>query len=79
MTYNPIAMRLLFVADGRSPTAQNWIRHFAHRAEPGDEVYLASTFACSVDFPLNGLEIVPVAFSALKKRLNAPALLRRGP
>jgi glycosyltransferase involved in cell wall biosynthesis len=62
-------MRLLFVADGRSPIAQNWIRHFAER---GDEVYLASTFACSVDFPLNGLEIVPVAFSAFKKATQRP-------
>ena len=53
-------MRLLFVADGRSPIAQNWIRYFVER---GDEVYLASTFACSVDFPLKGLEITPVAFS----------------
>ena len=69
MTYNPIAMRILFVADGRSPIAQNWIRHFAER---GDEVYLASTFACSLDFPLNGLEIVPVAFSAYKKATQRP-------
>jgi glycosyltransferase involved in cell wall biosynthesis len=69
MTYNRIAMRLLFVADGRSPIAQNWIRHFADR---GDEVYLASTFACAVDFPLNGLEIVPVAFSAYKKATQDP-------
>ena len=69
MTYNPIAMRLLFVADGRSPIAQNWIRHFV---EQGDDVYLASTFACSLDFPLNGLEIVPVAFSAYKKATQRP-------
>jgi len=69
MTYNPIAMRILFVADGRSPIAQNWIRHFV---EHGDEVYLASTFACSLDFPLNGLEIVPVAFSAYKKATQRP-------
>jgi glycosyltransferase involved in cell wall biosynthesis len=62
-------MRLLFVADGRSPIAQNWIRHFVER---GDEVYLASTFACSVDFPLHGLEIVPVAFSAYKKATQRP-------
>jgi glycosyltransferase involved in cell wall biosynthesis len=65
-------MRILYVADGRSPIAQNWIRHFAHRAERGEEVYLASTFACSVDFPLNGLEIVPVAFSAYKKATQQP-------
>jgi len=65
-------MRILYVADGRSPIAQNWIRHFALRAERGQEVYLASTFACSVDFPLNGLEIVPVAFSAYKKVTQRP-------
>ena len=58
------AMRILFVADGRSPIAQNWIRHFAERR---DEVYLASTFNCAVDFPLQGLEITPVAFSGTKK------------
>jgi glycosyltransferase involved in cell wall biosynthesis len=62
-------MRLLFVADGRSPIAQNWIHYFV---EHGDEVYLASTFACSVDFPLNGLEIVPVAFSGIKKAAQRP-------
>jgi len=72
MTYNLITMRLLFVADGRSPIAQNWIRHFAHRAEREYEVHLASTFACSLDFPLNGLEIIPVAFSALKKETQRP-------
>ena len=69
MTYNPTAMRILFVADGRSPIAQNWIRHFVER---GNEVYLASTFACFVDFPLNGLEVVPVAFSAFKKATQRP-------
>jgi len=62
-------MRNLFVADGRSPIAQNWIRYFAER---GDEVYLASTFACSLDFPLNGLEVIPVAFSSFKKETQAP-------
>ena len=53
-------MRLVFVADGRSPIAQNWIQYFVER---GDEVYLASPFPCSVSFPLAGLEITPVAFS----------------
>jgi glycosyltransferase involved in cell wall biosynthesis len=62
-------MRLLFIADGRSPIAQNWIRYFAER---GDEVYLASTFACSVDFPLKRLEITPVAFSRAKKQTQRP-------
>ncbi|HSL42571.1 MAG TPA: glycosyltransferase family 4 protein [Anaerolineales bacterium] len=62
-------MRILYVADGRSPIAQNWIRYFAER---GDEVYLASTFASSVDFPLHDLEIIPVAFSAFKKENQRP-------
>lgn len=62
-------MRLLFVADGRSPIAQNWIRYFAER---GYEVYLASTFDCSVDFPLAGFEFTPVAFSGTKKSSQRP-------
>jgi glycosyltransferase involved in cell wall biosynthesis len=57
-------MRILFVADGRSPIAQNWIRYFSDRAH---EIYLASTFNCSVDFPLKELEITPVAFSGTKR------------
>jgi glycosyltransferase involved in cell wall biosynthesis len=64
-------MRILFVADGRSPIAQNWIRHFVER---GDEVYLASTFACrnELDFPVKELEVVPVAFSGFKKETRRP-------
>jgi hypothetical protein len=60
-----------FLADGRSPIAQNWIRYFVERR---DEVYLASTFACrkEVDFPLNGLEIIPVAFSGFRKETQRP-------
>src|SRR5688572_20937869 len=62
-------MRFLFVADGRSPIAQNWIRFFAER---GDEVYLASTFACALDFPLSGFEVIPVAFSGFKNAAQRP-------
>jgi len=57
-------MKILYVADGRSPIAQNWIRYFVER---GDEVYLASTFACSLDFSVKELEITPVAFSSIRK------------
>jgi glycosyltransferase involved in cell wall biosynthesis len=62
-------MKILFVADCRSPIAQNWIRYFAGR---GDEIHLASTFACALDFPVSGLEVVPVAFSELKKPTQRP-------
>jgi glycosyltransferase involved in cell wall biosynthesis len=62
-------MKILFVADGRSPISRNWIRYFAER---GDEVYLASTFACDVDFPLKRLELTPAAFSSLKKQSSLP-------
>ena len=62
-------MKILFVADARSPIATNWIRHFAGR---GDDVFIASTFACHLDFPVKRLEITPVAFSAIKKASQNP-------
>ncbi len=37
-------MRLIFVADGRSPIAINWISGFA---AAGHEVHLVSTFPAS--------------------------------
>lgn len=68
-------MRLLFVADGRSPIALNWMRYFVER---GDEVYLASTFACRPSLPLRGMEIVPVAFSGMKTAHETGAPAQRG-
>ena len=62
-------MKLLFVVDARSPIAMNWIRYFVER---GDEIYIASTFACSVDFPIKRLEIIPVAFSSVKRSSQRP-------
>jgi glycosyltransferase involved in cell wall biosynthesis len=56
-------MRLLFVADGRSPIALNWMRFFV---ENGDEVFLASTFKCDPGLDLMGLDFVHVAFSGMK-------------
>lgn len=64
-------MRLLFVTDARSPISQNWIRYFAER-ERGDEIYIASTFECEMDFPVKRLEFTPVAFSAAKKQTSRP-------
>jgi glycosyltransferase involved in cell wall biosynthesis len=53
-------MRLLFIADGRSPIAINWIRYFA---ESQDDVHLISTFPCQTSLPLASYSNVSVAFS----------------
>lgn len=68
-------MRILFVADGRSPIANNWLRYFVER---GDEIYLASTFACRPELPFSGMEIVPVAFSRMKAASEAGATPKGG-
>ncbi len=55
-------MKILFVADGRSPTAINWMQHFI---AAGHEVHLASTFPSA---PLAGAashHVIPVAFSGV--------------
>lgn len=53
-------MRILYVADGRSPTAVVWMRYFV---EHGHEVHLASTFLAKVDLKLASFRQIPVAFS----------------
>ena len=57
-------MRILYVADGRSPIALNWISYFLDR---GYEVHLVSTFECNPSEKFASVNIVPVAFSQLKK------------
>jgi glycosyltransferase involved in cell wall biosynthesis len=57
-------VRLLFVADGRSPIALNWIDYFLQQDA---EVHLVSTFPCAVDPRLASFTFIPVAFSELKK------------
>ena len=64
-------MRILFVADGRSPIALNWIGYFV---EAGHEVHLASTFACQPELALASLQVTPVAFSGLKAAPKPGAL-----
>lgn len=55
-------MRLLFVADGRSPIALNWIQYFV---ENGHEVHLVSTFPCSPKLSLASINVIPVAFGSI--------------
>jgi glycosyltransferase involved in cell wall biosynthesis len=59
-------MRLLFVVDGRSPIAINWISYFIER---GDEVHIVSTFDCQPHPGLQSFTYIPVAFSDLKSRV----------
>jgi hypothetical protein len=53
-------MRILFVADGRSPIALNWIEYFVGQ---GHEAHLASLYACQPELPLASLTVLPVAFT----------------
>ncbi len=55
-------MKILYVADGRSPIALNWISYFI---EQGHEVHLASTFPCLAIEGLASLEMIPVGLSGL--------------
>ncbi|MFN3491345.1 MAG: hypothetical protein ACK40V_03905, partial [Anaerolineales bacterium] len=62
-------MRILFVTDARSPISQNWIKYFI---KPENEIFIASTFDCELDFPAR-LMFTPAAFSAAKKKSSAPS------
>jgi len=54
-------MKLCFLADARSPIAQNWINYFI---AAGHEVHIISSYPCKLDaLSVASLHIVPVAFS----------------
>jgi len=55
-------LKLLFVVDGRSPIALNWIRYFV---DSGHDVHLASMYSCVPEMKLASLTIIPVAFSGV--------------
>ena len=57
-------MKILFIADGRSPIALNWIKYWVRQ---GHDVSLVSTYPTDVDLPLSRLEFIPVAFSRAKE------------
>ncbi len=62
-------MRILFVADGRSPIALQWMEYFV---KSGHEVHLASTFSCEPSLKSASLHFVPVAFSATAQSKPSP-------
>lgn len=53
-------MRILFVADGRSPIALNWMRYFV---EHEHEVHLVTTYAAEPEMAFASVEFIPVAFN----------------
>jgi glycosyltransferase involved in cell wall biosynthesis len=55
-------MKILYIADGRSPIALNWISYFIRT---GHDVHLASTFPCPPIEGLASLLMIPVAMSRL--------------
>jgi glycosyltransferase involved in cell wall biosynthesis len=54
-------MRILYVVDGRSPIALNWVRYFC---DGEHEVHLVSTFPCEPELKptLASFHVIPVAF-----------------
>lgn len=64
-------MRLLFVADGRSPIALNWVRYFT---SAGQEVHLASLYPCNPSLELASLTLLP---SLLQRFIPAGSEQRR--
>ena len=56
-------MRILFIADGRSAIALNWIRYFIAN---GHEVHLVSSFDCPAEAGLASFRVAPVALSEVK-------------
>ncbi len=63
-------MKLLFVADGRSPISLNWISYFI---QAGHEVHLVSTFRCQPVGGVASLTFIPVAMSEYKAGLDGKA------
>ncbi len=65
-------MKILLIADGRSPTALRWIESMR---EVGIEVYLASTYPCARPENIAGFYLMTVAFSGMtrKGKNTAPA------
>jgi glycosyltransferase involved in cell wall biosynthesis len=57
-------MKLLYVADGRSPIALNWIEYFV---AAGHEVHLVSTFSCTPQIGLASLHVIPVIYGGRRQ------------
>jgi glycosyltransferase involved in cell wall biosynthesis len=55
-------MKILFIADGRSPTTLSWLRYWI---ETSHTVHLISTFPCDIPPGLASFHLLPVAFGTM--------------
>jgi glycosyltransferase involved in cell wall biosynthesis len=68
-------MKLCFIADARSPIAQNWIRYFIGA---GHDVHVISSYPCSPDvLPAVSVQRVSLAFSGIGPPLQEGARERQ--
>ena len=67
-------MRILYVADGRSPIALAWLEYFAGH---GHEVHLVSTRPCAPKIGLASLTVVPVGPGSGPAGVASPSRSRR--
>ena len=57
-------MQILYVADGRSPIALNWIKYFIDK---GYQVHLVSSYPCEPGLNLASLHILPHGFGGMSR------------
>ncbi len=67
-------MKILFIADGRSPIARNWIKYWTGHAH---EVSLVSTYPVDTEPAGTHLEFLPVAFSQTKSAASASTVKQK--
>ncbi len=60
-------MKILYIADGRSPTAINWIDYFVQARH---EVHLVSTFLCEAVPGVASMTVIPAPLSRLYSRTD---------
>jgi glycosyltransferase involved in cell wall biosynthesis len=60
-------MRLLYIADGRSTIALNWIEYFISQ---DNEVHLASTFPCEMMDGLASMTVLPMPLSEVYQQVG---------
>jgi glycosyltransferase involved in cell wall biosynthesis len=69
-------MKILFIADGRSPIALNWIKYWATRDH---EVFLVSTYPATPNLTLSRVDFISVAFSQTKSTPQTTSRQKKSP